>query len=229
MIAMYLKRYRDVQISQISQSGVWRILQRVNLARLPAYQRYQRAVEHPAPVIGRPGWPAPTDRRQSAGHRLNCTRPPSPAATVRLGVITPVVPARAARHRRDDRRAISVQLVFCVPAGTPCGRENRGWLPADAGPPWCCEPVNKSGAGSCLHPSTSSPTSCCPTRRPLRPISARTGTTASPRYAASASSSPSCNACPARRSPSRRPPPDTCRPYPGSADAPPGYCRMPSD
>ncbi len=38
-IAMYLKRYHDIEISQ---SGVWRILQRVNLSWLPAYQRYQR-------------------------------------------------------------------------------------------------------------------------------------------------------------------------------------------
>jgi hypothetical protein len=37
---MYLKRYHDVEISQ---PGVWRILQRVNLSRLPASQRYQRA------------------------------------------------------------------------------------------------------------------------------------------------------------------------------------------
>jgi hypothetical protein len=36
---MYLKRYHDVQISQ---SGVWRILQRVDLSRLPAYQRADR-------------------------------------------------------------------------------------------------------------------------------------------------------------------------------------------
>ena len=36
---MYLKRYHDVDISN---SGVWRILQRVDLSRLPAYQRYKR-------------------------------------------------------------------------------------------------------------------------------------------------------------------------------------------
>jgi len=34
------------------------------------------------------------------------------------------------------------QLVVGVPAGTPCRRENRGWLPADAGFSWCCEPVS---------------------------------------------------------------------------------------
>ena len=38
-IAMYLKRYHDIQISN---SGVWRILKRLDLNRLPASQRYKR-------------------------------------------------------------------------------------------------------------------------------------------------------------------------------------------
>jgi len=38
-IAMYLRRYHDVQISH---SGVWRVLKRLDLNRLPASQRYQR-------------------------------------------------------------------------------------------------------------------------------------------------------------------------------------------
>jgi transposase len=38
-IAMYLARYHDVTIST---SGVWRILKRLGLNRLPASQRYQR-------------------------------------------------------------------------------------------------------------------------------------------------------------------------------------------
>ena len=38
-IAMYLKRYHEVQIRG---SGVWRILKRLELNRLPASQRYQR-------------------------------------------------------------------------------------------------------------------------------------------------------------------------------------------
>lgn len=38
-IAMYLKRYHDVEVSQ---SGVWRILKRLDLSRLPASQRYKR-------------------------------------------------------------------------------------------------------------------------------------------------------------------------------------------
>jgi transposase InsO family protein len=38
-IAMYLKRYHD---TQLSPSGVWRILKRMDLNRLPASQRYKR-------------------------------------------------------------------------------------------------------------------------------------------------------------------------------------------
>jgi transposase-like protein len=38
-IAMYLARYHDVSISS---SGVWRILKRLGLNRLPASQRYKR-------------------------------------------------------------------------------------------------------------------------------------------------------------------------------------------
>ena len=41
-IAMYLKRYHDVEISS---SGVWRILQRLGLGRLPANQRYKRRAQ----------------------------------------------------------------------------------------------------------------------------------------------------------------------------------------
>ena len=38
-IAMYRKRYHDISISP---SGVWRILKRLDLNRLPASQRHQR-------------------------------------------------------------------------------------------------------------------------------------------------------------------------------------------
>lgn len=41
-ISMYLKRYHDVAVSP---SGVWRILRRANLSRLPTSQRYKRHVE----------------------------------------------------------------------------------------------------------------------------------------------------------------------------------------
>ena len=41
-IAMYLKRYHDVEISS---SGVWRVLHRLGLGRLPANQRYQRRTQ----------------------------------------------------------------------------------------------------------------------------------------------------------------------------------------
>ncbi len=38
-IAMYLRRYHDLTLSQ---SGIWRILRRLGLSRLPASQRYRR-------------------------------------------------------------------------------------------------------------------------------------------------------------------------------------------
>src|SRR3954453_14333761 len=38
-ISMYLKRYHDIEISQ---SGVWRILKRLDLNRLPSSQRHKR-------------------------------------------------------------------------------------------------------------------------------------------------------------------------------------------
>ena len=38
-IAMYLERYHDIQISP---SGIWRILKRLDMSRLPASQRYRR-------------------------------------------------------------------------------------------------------------------------------------------------------------------------------------------
>jgi transposase InsO family protein len=41
-IAMYLKRYHDISVSQ---SGVWRILRRMDLSRLPTSQRYKRHKE----------------------------------------------------------------------------------------------------------------------------------------------------------------------------------------
>ena len=41
-IAMYLKRYHEVVVSP---SGVWRILRRANLSRLPTSQRYKRHKE----------------------------------------------------------------------------------------------------------------------------------------------------------------------------------------
>lgn len=41
-ISMYLKRYHDVAVSP---SGVWRILRRANLNRLPTSQRYKRHAE----------------------------------------------------------------------------------------------------------------------------------------------------------------------------------------
>jgi transposase InsO family protein len=41
-ISMYLKRYHDIQLSR---SGVWRILKRLEMNRLPSSQRYKRHVD----------------------------------------------------------------------------------------------------------------------------------------------------------------------------------------
>ena len=41
-IAMYLKRYHDIEVSP---SGVWRILKRLDMSRLPTSQRYRRHVD----------------------------------------------------------------------------------------------------------------------------------------------------------------------------------------
>jgi len=41
-ISMYLKRYHDIEVSP---SGVWRILRRLAMSRLPASQRYRRHVD----------------------------------------------------------------------------------------------------------------------------------------------------------------------------------------
>ncbi len=41
-ISMYLERYHDIEIST---SGVWRILKRLDMNRLPASQRYKRHKE----------------------------------------------------------------------------------------------------------------------------------------------------------------------------------------
>ena len=41
-IAMYLKRYHDIKLSP---SGIWRILKRLDMSRLPSSQRYRRHAE----------------------------------------------------------------------------------------------------------------------------------------------------------------------------------------
>ena len=43
-IAMYLKRYHDIEMSK---SGVWRMLDRLGMGRLPANQRYKRHKQRP--------------------------------------------------------------------------------------------------------------------------------------------------------------------------------------
>ena len=57
-IAMYLKRYHDVEASQ---SGVWRILKRLDLNRLPASQRYKRLDKR---------WQRYEKRKAATGHQV---------------------------------------------------------------------------------------------------------------------------------------------------------------
>jgi hypothetical protein len=79
-IAMYLARYHDVTIST---SGVWRILKRLGMGRLPASQRYQRRAlrwkryEKQRPghqlQVDREGLPVVHEANKSVGLR-NCNR-----------------------------------------------------------------------------------------------------------------------------------------------------------
>jgi len=76
-------------------------------------------------------------------------------------------------------------------------------------------------------PSSPSPTGCCPTLPPGSPTSARTGTTGSRPCAANASSSPSSNGSPAKKSCSKTSPPDPRLTHPAPLRSA-GYCRAPS-
>ena len=73
-ISMYLKRYHDVDISS---SGVWRILKRLEFNRLPSSQRYKRLEQALAALREAATRPSGPDRRQV--HRP--IKGPSPSAT----------------------------------------------------------------------------------------------------------------------------------------------------
>jgi transposase len=60
-IAMYLKRYHDIQLSP---SGVWRILKRLELNRLPASQRHKRHDRRWKRYEQAAAWPARPTRRE---------------------------------------------------------------------------------------------------------------------------------------------------------------------
>jgi hypothetical protein len=77
-------------------------------------------------------------------------------------------------------------------------------------------------------PSWSSPGTCSPTLMPGSLTSAPTGTTGSPHCAANASSSPSSNGSPARRSCSKRKPPDPPRRLNPAPLHSAGCCHTPS-
>jgi hypothetical protein len=60
-IAMYRKRYHDISISH---SGVWRVLKRLDLNRLPASQRYKRHDRRWKRYEQAAAWPPGPARRQ---------------------------------------------------------------------------------------------------------------------------------------------------------------------
>ena len=91
-IAMYLKRYHDVEISS---SGVWRILQRLGLGRLPANQRYKRRAQR---------WRR--YEKQRPGHRVQ----------IDVKFIAPIPGVTAKRHYQftaiDDCTRLRVLRIY---------------------------------------------------------------------------------------------------------------------
>ena len=101
---MYLKRYHDVQISD---SGVWRILKRLGMNRLPGSQRYK-----------------PRDRRwkrhekQLPGHHVQIDvkfiAPLTPAAAAASGTAAPASPGPAARAARRTKYYQYTAIDYCT-------------------------------------------------------------------------------------------------------------------
>ena len=91
-IAMYLKRYREVEISS---SGVWRILHRLGLGRLPANQRYKRRTQRPKRY-----------EKQRPGHRVQ----------IDVKFIAPIPGVTAKRHYQftaiDDCTRLRVLRIY---------------------------------------------------------------------------------------------------------------------
>ena len=92
LIAMYLKRYHDVEISS---SGVWRVLHRLGLGRLPANQRYQRRTQR---------WKR--YEKQRPGHRVQ----------IDVKFIAPIPGATTKRHYQftaiDDCTRLRVLRIY---------------------------------------------------------------------------------------------------------------------
>jgi transposase InsO family protein len=106
-IAMYLKRYHDIQISD---SGVWRILKRLGMNRLPASQRYKsrdrRWKRYEKPL---PGHHVQIDVKFIAPIT-------APAAPPGVGTVTAAVPARRKRYYQytaiDDCTRLRVLRIY---------------------------------------------------------------------------------------------------------------------
>jgi transposase len=104
-IAMYLKRYHDIQISD---SGVWRILKRLGMNRLPASQRYK-----------------PKDRRWKRYEK----QLPGQHVQIDVKFIAPITPAAAGGSRSSGR---TWQLWDPLPG--PGGRGTTSTRPSMTAP-----------------------------------------------------------------------------------------------
>ena len=114
-IAMYLKRYHEVQISN---SGVWRILRRLDLNRLPASQRYKR-----------------TDRKWKRYEK------PMSGHAVQVDVkFTPRCRARAARSTTSSPPSTTAPASGCC--GSMTGSTRRPPSPS----PTTCPASSRSGS-----------------------------------------------------------------------------------
>ncbi len=159
-ITMYLKPYHDVMISK---SGVWRILKRLDMGRLPASQRARGYPSPPGPI---PGAAAP-------GAMQN----PSPP-------LRPAPRCQPRRHRRQDRHPEN--LTAPLPrwrrsGGYPCLTARPGDRRDHRLPDLSPTPEHRGTgreAGSCRHqsspgrPDAQSATSRRPQtqEQPVRPV-----------------------------------------------------------
>ena len=120
-IAMSLKRYHDIAISK---SGVWRILDRLDLNRLPSSQRHKDLSETVETVReAAAGSPGPSRRQVHHPGR----RTPANGSTSSPPSTTAPVSGRRASTRGATRRPPSSSSTTCSPidSSTPPGPETR--------------------------------------------------------------------------------------------------------
>ena len=95
-IAMYLERYHELRLSP---SGIWRILRRLDMSRLPASQRYRRHTdrwkryERPRPTTVPSSSRASTTTCSTGGSATSTSGRRRPGSTARSSVRTGSTPA----------------------------------------------------------------------------------------------------------------------------------------